>query len=648
VKTVFLELLTKETPEGVRCVGRCWEDNPHDAVTLEDLRLGPLDTVAISDPKPPHKSRDYSLGQLVLALIEFRPSDLEIAFQERGQITLGQYLWQQTLGRLDRYRLARDVDLRIVTEDEDVARLPWPLLARRGVFLVAEGWTISLVSRPQGLEDIELPPLPRILMVAPQPESQDLTQRDEHISEFQRLLRVCDARAASADRFRVVFSWEDFQEAVAGDGYDIVYYYGHGTGTLNRSRLLLESREATGHVEIAVSDMADCLRAAARTPLLAYVNCCQGDAGGLLGAGWQLGVVVPCVVTNRTVAGVTPARAQAIAFWRDVLLRGVDPRLAVARNYGHPGDSASDRSAAHWFTPVLHANYGGWSANPPKRVADQRYDPHWMLKVDRTKQWGELTLKVRDMILERKPRARAFLWFGEEGQGMRHFQERLEVELHQHVDDVVVTSYRPRWPAYYANETEHRFSVRAFEEMLWEAFEVQGLDQICARVRHDATSRSAVVVLNHPHVTSLRDMDPDLLQDYLLWWDRHVVHKLEEPWHQFVLGFSFQPKNTKKFEDALSRRYDALEFEHMVLDVLLPLESIKRKDLVDFLRGHNIYIPERRKETFLDYIMQRTEGRYEATLLELEKLVIEGYAELVEAEAEAETDPEEDWGMGQD
>ena len=67
MKTVFLELLTEKTPQGERCVGRCWEENPHDAVTLEQERLGPQDPVAISDPKPPHISRNYPLGQLVQA-----------------------------------------------------------------------------------------------------------------------------------------------------------------------------------------------------------------------------------------------------------------------------------------------------------------------------------------------------------------------------------------------------------------------------------------------------------------------------------------------------------------------------------------------------------------------------------------------------
>ena len=65
-------------------------------------------------------------------------------FEERGQVTLGKYLWDETLGKLDRYAALSDVDLRILTDDEHLASLPWPLLMRGEVFVTTDGWTISL------------------------------------------------------------------------------------------------------------------------------------------------------------------------------------------------------------------------------------------------------------------------------------------------------------------------------------------------------------------------------------------------------------------------------------------------------------------------------------------------------------------------
>ncbi len=78
-----------------------------------------------------------------------------------------------------------------------------------------------------------------------------------------------------------------------------------------------------------------------------------------------------------------------------------------------------------------------------------------------------------------------------------------------------------------------------------------------------------------------------------------------------------------------------------MISVLQPLESLKRRDLIVFFRTHNIYIPPQRLDAFLDYIMQRTKGRYEATLIELERLIIEGYDEIIASNGSSEE--EEDW-----
>ena len=40
---------------------------------------------------------------------------------------------------------------------------------------------------------------------------------------------------------------------------------------------------------------------------------------------------MPAVLTNRTVATIQAAQAQAMAVWESVLLRGVPPHLATAR-----------------------------------------------------------------------------------------------------------------------------------------------------------------------------------------------------------------------------------------------------------------------------------------------------------------------------
>jgi hypothetical protein len=624
MKIVFLKL----ERDRKRCAGACWDDDSHHPHSLKDLKLRPDDVVEIPGLRPPHTAQKYSLSELVQALINFNSADLHVAFEERGQISIGQHLYQETLGRLTRYDGRTDVDLRIISDDEHLAGLPWPLLAQQGLFLVNKRWTISSVTATASLPDVELPPSPKMLMVVPQPGDLPNTEGSDHRDAVRRLLEKFSPRMADADHFRVVATQQDYDKT-RDSKYDVVYYYGHGAGTRNESRLLFESAQSPTAVPVPMRDFAEPLRAV--RPKLIYLNCCSGDAGGLLGAGRQLAGVAPCVVTNRTIATVKAAKAQALAFWQHVLLNGVAPHVAVARNYQSLGELGLSSLLPHWFTPVIYANYREWSSHVPQQI--KQYDAHWKLKLDRVDQFGRVVLKTQDLLHERRPRVLAFLWYGEEGQGMERFHERLEVELQPRLHSAEVVSRRTRWPDY-ASDRQQGFSVRAFEEMLLEALAVDRLQQIGGRLRAEAGNGQALVVLNHPHATSSRVMDPQRLLDYLHWWNDHVVRQLGDEDHFYLLGFSFRSKNVDKFRRGLSDcGYDALMLDNLRVDILRPLESIKRDDLLDFIQRHNIYIPPSHKDRHLDYILQRTKGRYEATLLELEKLVIEGYEEIVQRDA---------------
>ena len=131
-----------------------------------------------------------------------------------------------------------------------------------------------------------------------------------------------------------------------------------------------------------------------------------------------------------------------------MLLQGTAPHRAVARNYQQLGDIGLDRIKPYWFTPVLYAHYSDWVSHPPRKLARREYDPHWKLKLDRVDQFGRVSLQVREMLLEHKPRALAFVWYGQAGQGMQEFHDRLEVDLPHHVGEAAVVAYRPRWPDY--------------------------------------------------------------------------------------------------------------------------------------------------------------------------------------------------------
>lgn len=51
------------------------------------------------------------------------------------------------------------------------------------------------------------------------------------------------------------------------------------------------------------------------------------------------------------------------------------------------------------------------------------------------------------------------------------------------------------------------------------------------------------------------------------------------------------------------------------------MERIARRDLLDFIRTHNIGLPLDRRNQVLDRIIEKTEGRYEQTIDELRNLI---------------------------
>ena len=150
------------------------------AEVRDDLHLSPDDMLSI-------KGERVRLGDLLGALIHYDTEWLEEYFDERGQYDTGTYLYRQIFGDTPPDELAGDsnsVEVRIISADENISRLPWMLLAHHGVFLSTVGWSVALASHAK-LSDQELPPSPKILVIAPQPgdwsETEELNPLQERI-----------------------------------------------------------------------------------------------------------------------------------------------------------------------------------------------------------------------------------------------------------------------------------------------------------------------------------------------------------------------------------------------------------------------------------------------------------------------------------
>lgn len=65
---------------------------------------------------------------------------------------------------------------------------------------------------------------------------------------------------------------------------------------------------------------------------------------------------------------------------------------------------------------------------------------------------------------------------------------------------------------------------------------------------------------------------------------------------------------------------DELNLKHTVFWLLDEMEKVAKKDLLLFLRTHNIRLPEARRDEVLKRILKKTGGRYDQTIRELKKL----------------------------
>ena len=570
---------------------------------LENLRLNPDDTISI-------KGNQISLGDIVQALIDYDDEWLEQWFDERGQLELGKHLYQQLFAE---QKPDKNADCRIISEDEHICRLPWVLMAYRGVFLSMSGWSVAL-SHHDDCQDWELPPSPRILIVAPQPDEVAETDANNHIEALSSLLTSADSTYQPV----IVETWDDFKTELKNNPH-ILYYYGHGEGDAYRTFLLFADND-NQRLDKPVADLLPLLRK--HPPYIAYINCCYRDAGGSLGVGKQLSNIIPTVVTNRTVALIEAAQVQAMAFWKAVLLDDIAPHKAVSEVRGKMAELDFSVNDIRWLTPVLHCHYAKWTANPPKRFTDWQRDSHWRVKLDRVAQSSIVGQQTREMLRNRKPKALAYLWYGEENQGVDVFHQRLKIDLNQDLEQVIVHQILPEWQA----DLEENFH-QCCHDMLCDAFEISSLEYLSAKIREisrSSTSQQTLIYIRHKPVKfrfkAPAEFHPKYIKRYLEWWNTVFVPKLPRQCYA-LLGLSYQVEEPAKFYDALIKlKLDELELSNTLFRLLDELEKVTKKDILDFLHGHNIPLPSNLKHSVISEILTKTKGDYGKILDAIQEL----------------------------
>ncbi|MCI5146824.1 MAG: hypothetical protein D3923_15195, partial [Candidatus Electrothrix sp. AR3] len=297
-----------------------------------------------------------------------------------------------------------------------------------------------------------------------------------------------------------------------------------------------------------------------------------------------------------------------------------------------------------WLTPVIHCRYATWQANPPVPPDRSQRDPHWRLKVDRVSQFSKVFYQTHQMLMERKPLGLAYLWYGTQEQGVDIFHRRLSVELQEKLADTVLYKVLPEWP------DDLYDPDRSFRDMLCQAFEVDTLHHIPGRIRsfsRGLSGKKVLVYLCHRPVVSRQKsepirFEPKNIQLYLDWWNRVFLPLLPENAHA-LLGISYHAKNPTKFYDFLVKRakLDELVLSNGVFELLDELERVTRRDLIDFIRSHNIAVPGDLRDKAIEEVLARSNGSYVRILEELEYLESRIWRQGL-ARTEAEIDYEDD------
>ncbi len=592
------------------------------------------------------KDKQFPLSELSKALNTYIADWIGTYLDERGQIDVGQHLYRQIFGDRPYYELERDakgVEIRIISDDEDVCNLPWALLADKGVFLVTTGWVI-FPATGRDVGDKVLPSRAKILVIAPQPLSWSETMADDHIKDFQDMLSESDIEYGDEKYFRVVKDYHSFRKQLTEFKPEILYYYGHGTGNRHTSRLLFEGRNQKPDprpftdIAAAIRNLPDNKR-----PALVYFNCCQGDSGGLLGAGLQLIDLVPAVLTNRTTAFIKAARPQALGFWEAVLLQGEDPGSAITFIRSGFGDLDLSTADIRWMTPVLHCAYDNWISTKGTAIDRSIRDPHWHLKVDRKNQFALVAQQVRYMLREGKPKGHSFLWYGHPEQGMNIFHRRLAVELQEDLVDVEVIPVYPQWPDDMHNPH------RSFSDMICQALEISSLEHVTVEIRAQSSQTAGIgtlVYLCHTPLQSPKRFHPTYIDTYLTWWADQLLPRLPENSHA-VLGMSYEtmkPKHFRQlFDDEVREKIDSLDLHNAAFEILDELTAVDKNDLHTFVRTHSIRIPSDIKNKVLDDILDDSKESYFRLLDELRRLEIRAYRESIKKDQSPKGKRDDPW-----
>ncbi|WMP17281.1 CHAT domain-containing protein [Thiothrix lacustris] len=573
------------------------------------------------------KGKQVELARLDEAFTHFK-TDVLRDFDEAAQLQLGQHLYRLLFATApaDLFPADEETLLRVVSDDAFIQRIPWNLLTRDQTFLVMENWHITVAAKTSGEpRTLHFADAPKVLLVCQAPRDQTANGAEEHANDLLQFLRGRYGYFLNPQALDVVSDWDGFVRKLAEQPWDVIYYYGHGTGDGYGASLLFADG-AGKTMEVTMGKLASLLKAC--PPSLLYLNACRSGSNGIAGSIIQLGALLPALLVNRTDAFTDAAREQARIFLERLLLDHYPPHQAITHAYSSKGHGLA---SVRWMTPILYQHYTQWDFSGSNVQRFVGKDMHWYLKLDRTAQFSRVFYRTSDMLVSDSPSTLACFWYGTHDQGVDRFHERLPIELRKRSRDMDMVTFTFRWPPHF-NDPH-----KACEHMVCEGFGVRFLDYLPGSLQNLATGGVSNPQVIHCRFATLRRGNPVRLGHlaYLLeWWGAEVHSRLRDYGIRALLAFAYELEQPDPHFGNICRGELAKAGlkSGMKLELLDELQTVNSEDILEFLDKFEVELPVTGDDRIhlIHSIVQRSNGNYEQILNELQTIVSQAYKLLAD------------------
>jgi hypothetical protein len=507
------------------------------------------------------------------------------------------------------------VQVKIHTTDALLSGLPWRAVHWKGRRLTQAGWTFEVAPDGPTEHELQLPPYPRVLVLAPKVSGLDDLSPDTHIQHLREKLGQLSDRYLGDELVTVVERASDIAEAVKALRPDVLYYFGHGQVESELACLVFGRK----HEEtLSFSDLLT--RLAGHPPTLAILNACKSGGGGWLAAGHQLTSKIPVVLSQRTTAWSEHATETALRWFSACLIERRDPVEALN---GLEFDSTRD---FQWATTLIHTNYRHWK---PRPVITHRAESRLGLWLDRVESRGVVLNHVHDLARSEQRRVVSFVTHASPENMVALFAEQVLAYLESTVGErIVVRRVNVKFPDDRAelHKQLNEELVRALSKRHSASLE-QLLRAAAATAGKDVTS----VLWLDWGVHGVGDPEEIKALDLRQWLEfcaealtRHCPEDLRLVTH---LGLNARPKSGASLEELLRKIQKLLDKVAFELNgpvfhcQLVPaLQKLGRLDILDYLtREGNTTCPPHLTRELADLIHQASDGGAFDKTLELFK-----------------------------